>query len=55
MGEVVSHLCGACGENHPHLLNLSALLVAFVGYVSYLKCKIRSLWKKINSISSKSI
>ena len=47
MGEVVNHLCGACGENHPHLLNLSALLVAFGGYFYYIKCKIKSLWKKL--------
>jgi len=46
MGEVVSHLCGACGEIHPHLLNLSALLVVFGGYFSYIKCKIKTLWKK---------
>ena len=46
MGEVISHVCGACGENHPHLLNISALFVAFAGYYSYIKCKIQSLWKK---------
>ena len=49
MGEVVSHVCGACGENHPHLLNISAIistiLVVFGGYVSYINCKIKALWK----------
>jgi hypothetical protein len=48
MEEVVKHICGACGENHPHLLNFSALLVVFGGYYSYIKCKIKSLWKKHN-------
>jgi hypothetical protein len=48
MGEVVSHLCGACGENHPHLLNLSALIVAFGGYISYFKYKITSIWTNKN-------
>lgn len=51
MGEVISHVCGTCGENHPHLLNISAIistiLVVFGGYYSYIKCKIKSiLWKK---------
>ena len=46
MGEVINHLCGTCGENHPHLLNFSVLFVAFAGYYSYIKCKIKSLWKK---------
>jgi hypothetical protein len=45
MGEVISHVCGACGENHPHLFNISALLVVFGGYYQYIKCKITSLWK----------
>jgi hypothetical protein len=48
MGEIVSHVCGACGENHPHLLNLSALLVVVGGYISYIKCKITSLWTNKN-------
>jgi len=48
MEEVVKHICGACGENHPHLLNISALLVAFGGYISYIKYKIKSLWKHNN-------
>ena len=49
MGEVVSHVCGACGENHPHLLNISAIistiLVVFGGYYQYIECKIKLLWK----------
>lgn len=44
MEEVVKHVCGVCGENHPHLLNLSALLVVFGGYITYVKCKIKSIW-----------
>ena len=46
MGEVIGHLCGTCGENHPSLLTLPALLVVFGGYFSYIKCKIKSLCKK---------
>lgn len=45
MEEVVKHICGVCGENHPHLLNISAILVGFIGYISYIKLKIQSLWK----------
>lgn len=45
MGEVVNHICGTCGENHPHLFNLSATLVIFAGYISYVKFKIKSIWK----------
>lgn len=45
MEEVVKHVCGVCGENHPHLLNISAILVGFVGYISYIKLKVKSLWK----------
>jgi len=48
MGEVLTHICGACGENHPHLLNISAILVGFVGYISYIKSKINSLWNNHN-------
>ena len=44
MEEVLRHAVGACGENHPHLFNLSALLVGFVGYISYIKIKLKSLW-----------
>jgi hypothetical protein len=46
MGEVINHICGTCGENHPSILNFSALAVVFAGYFSYIKCKIKSLWKK---------
>ena len=46
MVEVVKHSLGLCGENHPHLLNLSALFVVFGGYLSYLYIKIKTLWKK---------
>jgi hypothetical protein len=48
MGEVLTHVCGACGENHPHLLNISAIFVALVGYISYIKLKIKSLWTNKN-------
>jgi hypothetical protein len=44
MEEVIKHTIGVCGENHPHLFNLSAFLVGIVGYISYIKLKIRSLW-----------
>ena len=46
MGEVINHICGTCGEPHPHLLNISGILVAVGVYFSYIKCKIVSLWKK---------
>lgn len=46
MGDVIGHLCGTCGENHPTVLTLPALLVVIGGYYSYIKCKIKSLWKK---------
>ena len=46
MEEVLKHACGICGENHPSILNFSALVVVFAGYFSYIKCKIKSLWKK---------
>jgi len=54
MGEVINHICGTCGENHPHLLNLSALLVVFGGYFSYTKCKIVGFYKKLLFIIKKS-
>ena len=49
MGEVLNHICGTCGENHPSLITLPALLVAFTGYYSYIKCSIKTKiqsWKK---------
>ena len=49
MIEVVKHSLGICGENHPHLLNISALLVGIIGYFSYIKFEIKNklkLWKK---------
>ena len=46
MGEVINHICGTCGENHPSIITLPALLVAIAGYFTYIKCKIKSLWKR---------
>jgi len=46
MGEVINHICGTCGEHHPSLITLPALLVVFGGYYSHIKAKIKSLWKK---------
>jgi hypothetical protein len=49
MSEVINHICGTCGENHPHLLNLSAIGVGIVGYISYIKFAIKNklkLWTK---------
>jgi len=46
MGEVINHICGTCGDSHPSLITFPALLVALGGYFSYIKCKIKSLWKK---------
>jgi hypothetical protein len=49
MSEVINHICGTCGENHPHIFNLSALLVGVAGYFSYIKFAIKNklkLWTK---------
>lgn len=46
MGDVIGHLSGTCGENHPSIITLPALAVVFGAYFSYLKYKIKSLWKK---------
>ena len=58
MGEVVSHVCGACGENHPHLLNISAIistiLVVFGGYISYISKKFTGFYKNKLFILKKS-
>jgi hypothetical protein len=51
MSEVINHLCGTCGESHPHLLNLSAIGVGVIGYFSYIKLLIKTkieLWKHKN-------
>jgi hypothetical protein len=51
MTEVINHICGTCGENHPHIFNLSALLVGIAGYFSYIKETIKiqlKLWKNKN-------
>ncbi len=48
MSEVINHICGTCGENHPHILNISAVLVGVAGYISYIKLVIKTkieLWK----------
>lgn len=45
MIEVVKHGLGLCGENHPHFLNISGLLIGFLGCISYIKIKAKSLWK----------
>lgn len=49
MSEVLNHLCGTCGENHPHLLNIYALGVGIAGCFTYIKSIIKSkiqLWKR---------
>jgi len=49
MSEVINHLCGACGENHLHLLNVSVLGLGITGYFTYIKSIIKTkikLWKK---------
>ena len=48
MSEVINHICGTCGENHPHILNISALGVGVAGYLMYIKSYLKSkikLWK----------
>ena len=49
MIEVIKHTLGMCGENHPHLLNVSVLGVGVAGYFSYIKFTIKNklkLWTK---------
>jgi hypothetical protein len=49
MIEVIKHTLGMCGENHPHLLNVSVLGVGVVGYFSYIKLYLKlkiKLWTK---------
>ena len=49
MIEVIKHTLGMCGENHPHLLNISALGVGVAGYFSYIKSTLKikiKLWTK---------
>jgi hypothetical protein len=49
MSEVINHICGTCGENHPHIFNFSALLVGVAGYFTYIKSIIKTkiqLWKR---------
>jgi len=48
MEDVINHICGCCGDAHPSLLNISPILVAFGGYFSYIKYKIKSKLCKKN-------
>jgi len=51
MNDIINHLCGVCGENHPHLLNISALGFGVAGCFSYIKLYLKSkikLWKHKN-------
>jgi len=43
MEEVIRHSLGMCGEGHPSLLNISGLLVAIGGSISYIEYKIKRL------------
>lgn len=48
MSEVINHICGTCGENHPSMLNISSILVGVAGYFSYIKSTLKTkieLWK----------
>lgn len=49
MSEVIRHICGMCGESHPHLLNLSTIGFGVLGCFSYIKSTIKTkieLWKR---------
>ena len=47
MAEALRHALGICGDHwHPSLLNISAFFVAVGGSISYIKYKVKSLWKK---------
>lgn len=50
MIEAVKHVFGFCGENHPHILNISAIGVGAAGYFLYIKLYLKSkikLWIKM--------
>jgi hypothetical protein len=47
MTEVVKHLLGICGDNHPSLLNASPFIIGVIYYFSLIKYKIKSLCNKI--------
>jgi hypothetical protein len=42
MEEVIRHSLGMCGEGHPSLLNISGILVAIGGSISYIKYRIKA-------------
>ena len=46
MEEVIRHGLGVCGEGHPSLINISGILVAVGGSISYIRYRIKSLWKR---------
>ena len=47
MAEALRHALGICGDHwHPSLLNISAFFLAIGGSISYIKYKVKSLWKK---------
>lgn len=51
MIEVIKHSLGLCGENHPHLLNLSIIGIGIAGYLTYIKSLLTikiKLWNKKN-------
>ena len=54
MGEVISHVCGACGDSHPTLITLPALLAVFGGYFAYIKSKTVGFCKKLLFILNRS-
>lgn len=54
MGEVINHICGTCGDSHPSLISIPALLAVFGGYFAYIKCKTIGFCKKVLFILNKS-
>jgi hypothetical protein len=48
MIEVIKHSLGLCGESHISLLNCSPFIVGGIGYFTYIKLKLKSLWKNKN-------
>jgi len=45
MNDVIGHLIGTCGENHPNLLTTSSIGVGISGFFSYIILIIKSKLK----------
>lgn len=49
MFEIIKHSLGLCGDNHISLLNCSPFIAGGIGYLTYIKSKLKlKLWKTKN-------